>query len=331
MNKVSARRETNQVQKRRNSTENRTDRQQSDLEFFILKYQKALKSGDRFEVNDSYTKVCQIYEPFNYANYWWRKYGHLYEEREDFDQEYLRIFCRVLSEWRPRENRGASRYGGKGYFQNFFYGSLAHHFSNIVKRLSSNKRNIASRCPLCEQWCNTLSTHLREHHASLLWEHLESAGRSVEEMKSCPFCKSYKAPKTIECPHSETPCDVCAKKANVEHIKKHLMSKHSTYLFEKFHDMFPDCLTLSSKPMSVNYHDDENEETSLYDVVESGDNFESLMALNLSEIQQKIITKVLNGANSVKYDASLYKCSQQEFQKEFEELKTAMILCGLEG
>jgi hypothetical protein len=328
MKKDLAKSETTKVQKQRRSS---NDKQQSDLEIYITKYQKAMQDDNRFDVNDFFKKICEIYEPSNYANYWWRKYGHLYEERDDFDQEYMRIFCRVLNEWRPREVRGESRYGGKGYFQNFFYGSLSHHFTNMVKSLSSNKRNVATRCPICEQWCNTLSTHLREHHAHLLWEHLELCGKSVEDMITCPFCKSYKSPKNIACSHSSQPCEDCWQTANVENIKKHLMSKHSNYLFERFHDMYPTHSTLSSKPMSIHFHDDENEESSLYDVVESNDNFNNLLSLELSGIQQKMISKVLNGASTVKYDASLYKCTQQEFQKEYEGLKNAMILCGIEG
>lgn len=324
-----AKRDNSKVTKR--SPKDKIDKQQCDLEITILQYQKAVKSNDRFAVNDNYDKICELYKPLNYANYWWRKYGHLYEERDDFEQEYLRIFCKVLNEWRPREVRGESRYGGKGYFQNFFYGSLSHHFTNIVKSLSSNKRNVASRCPICEQWCNTLSTHVREHHAHLLWEHLESCGRSIEDMIICPFCKSYKSPKQIECEHSDSACGDCFDKANTEHLKKHIISKHSSYLFERFHDLYPNSMTISSKPISVHFADDANEDASLYDVVESGNNLNNLLALDLSDIQQKMIDRVLNGANSVKYDASLYKCSQQQFQKEFEELKNAMILCGLEG
>ncbi len=323
-----AKRETIEVPKKRRNT---TEKQQCELEICILKYQEAMKLNNRFEVNDLYKKICELYTPSNYSNYWWRKYGHLYEEREDFEQEYIRIFCRVLNEWRPRNVRGESRYGGKGYFQNFFYGSLSHHFTNIVKSLSSNKRNVATRCPLCEQWCNTLSTHLREHHAHLLWDHLEDCGRRVEDMITCPFCKSYKAPRNIECVHSEIPCEDCVHKAHVANMKKHLMSKHSNYLFEKFHDMHPQYSTLSSKPMSIHFNDSENEDSSLYDVIESNDSFDNLMSSNLSEIQQKMIVKVLNGAHSLKYDSSLYKCTQQEFQKEFEDLKTVMILNGLEG
>lgn len=330
MNKVSAKRETTKVQKQRSSVKNRTDNQ-GDLEICILKYQEAIKQNNRFDVHDMYVKICEIYTPSNYSNVWWRKYGYLFEEKDDFEQEYLRIFCRVLKEWRPRESRGESRYGGKGYFQNFFYGSLSHHFTNMVKSMSSNKRNVAMRCPICEQWCNTLSTHLREHHADLLWQYLESCGKNVEELISCPFCKTYKPLKTVECPHSTIACENCSKSANTENIKKHLMSKHSNYLFEKFHDIFPNHQTISSKPMSIHFHDDDNEESSIYDVVESDDGFDSLLSLSLSEIQKKMISKVLNGASSVKYDASLYKCTQQEFQKEFEELKTVMILCGLEG
>lgn len=330
MNRVSAKRETIKVQKKRPPERNRIDNQ-GELEIFILQYQNAIKENNSFDVNDVYDKICNIYTPSNYSNVWWRKYGYLFEEKDDFEQEYLRIFCRVLKEWRPRESRGKSRYGGKGYFQNFFYGSLSHHFTNMVKSLSSNKRNVATRCPICEQWCNTLSTHLREHHADLLWQHLASFGKNVNEITSCPFCKTYKPLKKIECEHGKTPCECCAKLANTENIKKHLMSKHSNYLFEKFHDIFPHHSTISSKPMSVHLHDEENEESSLYDVIETNDNFDNLLSLNLSEVQHKIISKVLGGSSSIKYDASLYKCSQQEFQKEFEELKTAMMLCGLEG
>jgi len=325
MERVLAKRKTQKV------SEKRLEKQQCDLELYIIKYQTAIKSGNKFTINDTYEQICSLYDPIHYSNYWWKKYGHLYEEREDFNQEYLRIFCKVLNEWRPREIRAESRYGGKGYFQNFFYGALSHHFTNLVKSLSSNKRNVATRCPICEQWCNTLSSHLREHHQELMWDYLKSHGRDVNTLTGCPFCKNYKTPKNFECAHSGETCNECIQNGLLDSIKKHLISKHSSFLFEHFHDLYPSHSTVSSKPMSIHYADEDGEDASIYDVMESDNKLENLMALDLTPVQHLILNRVLNGSSSIKYDAALYKCTQREFQKEFEGLKTAMMLCGITG
>jgi len=324
--------ESSVIKRRKALTKEKNERLQRLLEEAIIRYQDATRANDNIRMSDLYGEICRLYQPMSYAASWFRKYGHLYDTKEDFQQDYLRIFCNTLNAWLPPQDRKTPRYGGKGYFQNFFWGSLSHHYTNLVKSENSGKRNITTKCPICHEWCNPLSSHLREKHEELLWEQLSVYGRPVEELTDCPFCKSYKTPKQIPCEHQTNgTCRSCQKAAVTESIKRHLLSKHSGYLFERFHELFPSHITLSSKPVSAHMVDDEGEETTVYESRASDNRLDALLACNLNEVQQKIIERILNGASTVRYDHSLYKCSQEEFQRAFEELKTTMTLCGFEG
>ena len=301
------------------------------LERAIISYQNSIAANAPQDTTVWYQEICRIYQPMRYINKWW-KYRPLYDSREDFVQDYLHIFCKTIAKWKPRDERGESKYGGKGLFMGYFWSALQKYYANLVKAESASKRSTAAKCPICEAECQPLSTHLFKHHEHLLWERMAEFGHDPETLKDCPFCSSFKSSKKVVCEHQETgACEECLTNAHRLELRKHLLSNHSTYLFERFHQLFPQQTTLSSKPASVYGQTDHEEETNLYENTAASYRLEHLLAHNLTDVQKAIIERVLNGYSMVSYDAALYNCTAEEFSGELEGLKTAMHLCGLEG
>jgi hypothetical protein len=106
---------------------------------------------------------------------------------------------------------------------------------------------------------------------------------------------------------------------------------HSTYLFERFHDLYPTHVTLSPKPATVNVQSQDESDLNLYDVISEDSRLEELLRHSLSPIQKVMLTRVFNGANLISYDADVYNCTPEEFEAELDGLRTTMTLCGLEG
>jgi hypothetical protein len=298
------------------------------LEEAILDYQGALQAGDRDRQTDAYERICRIYRPQDYISKWYPHYKHLFDSEEDFRQDYMRVFCTTLAAWKPRHLRKPSRYGGKGHFQNFFWGALSHAYINGVKSEAAAKRNLSQRCPLCGEWCNPLSTHLLSHHSELLWQHIEDIGYNLRELRGCPFCQSFKVPKKGEAETEDAYTD------RLEALlKKHTLSMHSSVLFEYFHDRYPDYVTVSARPVSIyGFDPGSGDESNAYEGVASRPGMTELMALDLSEVQLRIIERILNGvgAEQVSYHAD-FGCSEEEFEEELEGLKVALVIAGLEG
>ena len=172
---------------------------QENLEQAILRYQKSLVSGNKILIDKHYKDICKLYPPMLHMQEWWNQYHYLYDSQEDFAQDYIRIFCNVLSNWKPRGARKKSRYDGSGEFKNYFIGALQHNYINLVKADNAGKRNPSCRCPICDKWVNPLSTHLRSHHINLLWEQLLINSIDIDKIKNCPYCKSHKLPRTYDC------------------------------------------------------------------------------------------------------------------------------------
>ncbi len=93
---------------------------QENLEKAILRYQDSLLSGNKWRIDRCYKEVCKLYPPYLHMQEWWSQYHYLYDSQEDFASDYIKIFCNVLSNWKPRNTRKASRYGGSGEFKNYF-------------------------------------------------------------------------------------------------------------------------------------------------------------------------------------------------------------------
>lgn len=302
---------------------------QASLENYILLYQDAYQSKEHVVAEEYYSHICEEYNPKSYIRKWYSKYGHIYDSLEDFEQEYMCAFLSAVRNWKPRHLRRKSTYDGKGYFMNYFWACLRYKFINEIKAAATCKMNVAKQCPLCLDWHSPLSTHLIKQHADILWDHLRESGLILNQLKTCPYCSTIKITKLAACKHQTPGCESCNHNHKIELIKKHLLSHHSNYLFERFHALYPEVVTLSSKPISVNLQEDEDSD-SLYDIVPSTPLVSDLMEQGLTAIQQVIIVRILDhGLTEVKYDTKLYKCSESEFENELEDLKTKLVVCGL--
>ena len=251
------------------------------LEAAIIKYQGAIEQGNQRIVSNTYQEITTLYPALNFANHWSKKYSYLYDTYDDFIQDYLRIFCTSLASWQPKHLRKQSRYGGTGDFKNYFWSSLQHNYINMVKAEASGKRNIAVRCPICEKKSVALSTHLLQDHTHLLWDHLERLDIKLEEIDKCPFCASYKLSKRSK--------ELLDSDALVNKLKKHILSMHSNYLFDEFKEKYNDYSTISSRPVSVYFtNDQENDEvTDFYDKMAATPSINELYATNLSLVQKQ--------------------------------------------
>ncbi len=309
---------------------------QENLEQAILRYQKSLVSGNKILIDKHYKDICKLYPPMLHMQEWWNQYHYLYDSQEDFAQDYIRIFCNVLSNWKPRGARKKSRYDGSGEFKNYFIGALQHNYINLVKADNAGKRNPSQKCPICEKWVNPLSTHILNHHSEILWLHLENINIHLDNISHCPFCKSHKMPRTFEClPDcenvSENGCEVCQKIITLLALKKHFLSKHSSMLFQKFNELYPNYQTISPRAMSVYMSEEDDDENCYYDHVEDKNKIQNLMRYSMNEIEFKIINSALSGTKDIKYDPKVYNCTLTEFQEALENVKNKMALVGLEG
>jgi len=309
---------------------------QESLEASILKYQKGLLTNNKHYIERCYREVCKLYPPYLHMQEWWSQYHYLYDSQEDFASDYIKIFCNVLSNWKPRSTRKKSRYGGSGEFKNYFIGALQHNYINLVKADNAGKRNPSQKCPICEKWATPLSTHLLNHHTDILWTHLDKIGYKLDELERCPFCKSHKMPRSYECDETceikkDGGCEICIVNKRTAIIKKHILSKHSSMLFQKFNTLYPNYQTVSPRALSVYMsEEDDKEDICYYDSLKDENKINNLMNLSLDEVENKIISTILNGSSRLKYDSKIYGCSASEFINAVENIKSKMSLVGIE-
>lgn len=300
--------------------------EQATLESAILSYQDAVKTNDERAVENAYDQIYGIYPAMSYIPYWYKKYNYLYDTQDDFTSDYLRIFCNSLTSWKPKHLRKKSKYNGSGDFKNYFWSSLQNNYINMVKAENSGKRSISLKCPICNEWCTSLSTHLIQKHDDLLWDNIHSMGIDLYLLDKCPFCVSFK--------FSKRSLELLDRPALVKKLKRHILSMHSNFLFEQFKLEYPEYSNLSSKPASIYVsEEDGGDELSLYDIVQTKDDcLDHLYASGLSEIQEKIIHHIFseNIKNSaVNYDFNVYNCTNEEFETALEDLKVKLFLCGV--
>lgn len=310
---------------------------QISLEAAILRYQKSLLTANKQLIERCYREICRIYPPLTHMQEWWNQYHYLYDSHEDFESDYIKIFCNVLSNWQPRSKRKVSRYNGTGEFKNYFIGALQHNYINLVKADNAGKRNPSQKCPICEKWVNPLSTHILNCHQDIMWNWMKEQKYDFTQLDRCPLCKTHKMPRTYNCSDEcenqvEGGCLDCIQNKKIEIIKKHLISKHSTILFQRFNELYPNHQTVSPRALSVYMSEDnDSEENCYYDQIKDDNLIEKFMMLEMSDLESKIINNALNGPSSIKFDSKLYNCSMDEFNCAVESIKNKMVLVGLEG
>ena len=323
---------TEAVKKTKKARPSKNAQIQERLEDYITRYQLAYQSQDYSVANDVYDDIVALYQPLSFTNVWYDKVSHLYDSKDDFDSEYLDVFLKCLREWKPRHERQESKFNGKGEFKNYFWSALRYFFINAVKGEAICRKNTMRQCPICGKWCSPISTHLLKVHHELLWDHLATCGIDYKTLgvTGCPYCKTFKRPRRIECSPEENYEQKLADFQN-KAVQKHMLSVHSNILFERFHMLYPECVTLSSKPVSVNVSDDVEGEMSIYEMMPHDGKFNNLLSLSFSTVQEKLLRKIFQGALDVKYDHKLYKCSQEEFENELNDLRSKMVISGFEG
>lgn len=310
---------------------------QQNLESCILKYQKSLSTTNKQLIEKCYKEICKIYPPLMHMQEWWNQYHYLYDSHEDFESDYIKIFCNVLSNWKPRSSRKISRYNGTGEFKNYFIGALQHNYINLVKADNAGKRNPSQKCPICEKWANPLSTHILNNHQDLMWKYLEEKNIFLSNLYRCPFCKTHKMPKSYNCFENchnikVGGCEECIIRKRIDLIKRHLISKHSGMLFQRFNDLYPNYQTVSPRALSVYIsEEDSSDESCYYDNLKDDNKLENLLMMDMSKVESAIINNALNGSSNLKYDSKTYNCTIDEFNNAIESIKNKMAIFGLEG
>jgi len=290
---------------------------QNRLEEAVIHYQNVVEKGNNSDIESAYQRIVNIYDPLDFYHAWYDQYKYLFDSQDDFVADYLRVFVTVLLGWKPRGKRNKSRYEGSGEFKNYFIGSLYHNYINLVKSDQAAKRNVTKQCPICDKWVNPISTHLITDHSHLLWSYLEEMEIDIESLTSCPFCTNFKISKNATDRTKVT-----------QLIKAHFISKHTSLLFNKFNDMYPDVSTISPKVSSV-FIEEGDDELDIYDVCESEDNLiNKLYSMNLDDVQKSIIELILNGENTLTYKSDKYKCTKDEWEVAVENLKETISLYG---
>lgn len=290
---------------------------QAELEQAVLEYKKIATGQATGSTEDAYRKVIKIYNPLSFYHNWYEQYKFLFDSEEDFIADYQGVFIKILTSWKPRSERKKSRYEGTGQFKNYFIGSLFHNYVNMIKANQAAKRNITTLCPCCQEWVNPLSTHLIKKHSDILWDHIEGMGIDIDSLTSCPFCSSYKPKSSLQ-----------TTEEIVDHIKKHIISKHSSHLFHKFNETHPTYSTVAPRVHS-NTIDDDGE---AHDIYESQMSQSSIIdklydSGGLSEMQEYIINQAMNGEAITK--PGKYKCTKEEWDDAIEGIKKAMEIHGV--
>lgn len=78
---------------------------QKSLEEAVLNYQSISKTGSKIDIDTAYKKITGLYNPLDFSNAWYDQYKYLFDSKEDFESDYLRVFITVLLGWKPRSLR----------------------------------------------------------------------------------------------------------------------------------------------------------------------------------------------------------------------------------
>ena len=126
-------------------------------------------------------------------------------------------------------------------------------------------------------------------------------------------------------------CESCMIEKRTAVIKKHILSKHSSMLFQKFNELYPDHQTVSPRALSVYMsEDDDSEDVCFYDNIKDSNKVNDLLSLSMTDIETKIVNNILNGSLKLKFDSKLYNCTALEFNNAVENIKSKLSIIGLE-
>ena len=189
----------------------------------IEKYQEAKNSNNFSEAEIWYEEILTHYNPINYRNVWWRKYGWLYNfETNDFNSDYIIKFIDCLNKFKSKDSKGNYR-----NINNYFFSAIKNMYSAMIYNINKSDNNPKIRCPACGKIIKNAYLHIKEEHNDILWEKITELGISEQSFeKGCPICPHY------------LPRKQC-KTTDKNKILDHVLKIHSSLLFEKFKELYP--------------------------------------------------------------------------------------------
>ena len=204
--------------------------------------------------------VKAIYEPERYSWRWRERYSHLFDSTEDFDSVYEECFvraCRGYADEAGRKSLGIEVMGN-GSFNNYFYGVLGNTFANIMKSKSCESRNPGLRCPACDAIVAPLNTHVLRDHSEYADSIVsEIVGKQGTKPWICSLCPAYARKMKFE---------------DKEDLRKHVVAKHSTAVFERFSREHPNHSMAMREPATsgglLGREDNEVKSLSSHDAIE---------------------------------------------------------------
>ena len=232
-------------------------------------------------LNSYYERIVELYDPMGpkVFNKWWRERSWLFNFDEDlFKSDYLFVFMRCINAYKTKDNLAdeGKFIQGDGSFNNFFWYALERHYSNEIKKMTAQKRNPSQTCPICNERVQPLSTHLLKKHSDLALESAENMGYTAESFKDgCPLCPRHlPRPKITSTKNSK--------------IIKHLVSEHSSILFDVFNEKYPGYELLDGHTKSVSEYNSEHEDGSEIDLIDLAANSQDHdMFRSVSDVQAK--------------------------------------------
>lgn len=228
----------------------------------------SIKMYQECKTQENFDLIIELYQPLKYVNYWKNKYLHLCDNSiDDFIAEYMLCFVKACNFYKIKTTNN------KCYFNKYFFSVLSNYFINKMNNKSCHKRNPSSKCPICDEMVSPLNIHILKNHFDFIDQFL----KTYNSYDKCPLCQEILSGKMLY---------------------KHIISKHSSSIYDYFNKCFPNYNTKIQDPAPpiglMNYKNDEietleNIETfSLYNNEENS-YFDSILdGQDLSECQKTI-------------------------------------------
>ena len=200
--------------------------------------------------------VRSIYDPGGYSWKWRERYLHLFDSTEDFDSIFEECFvkaCRGYADEEARHRLGIEVMGN-GSFNNYFYGVLTKTFANIMKSKACGSRNPDIRCPICDAIVAPLNLHILRDHDEYSNEIVAAiVGKQSDKQWTCSLCPPYaRKVKFVE----------------GEELRRHIVSKHSSAVFERFSRDYPNHSMAMREPAAAGGLIGNEESMSTHDALE---------------------------------------------------------------
>lgn len=236
----------------------------------------AVKMYQESNSQEDFDLILELYQPLKYLNCWRSKYGHLCDNNiDDFKGDYMLCFVKACNFY--KKDKTDNKYY---YFNKYFFSVVSNYFKNKMSKMSCNKRNPSSKCPLCDKDVAPLNIHILKDHQDFIQKMIEE----FDSPNKCPFCLEN---------HSG------------ENLYKHVISKHSSMIYYYFQKHFPNYKTTiqdPAPPMGLIYIGDDSisslEDTNAKPLYSNNSqDFENIIILNNFSECQKTIRNIFDYYN----------------------------------